>query len=174
MAAKTSKNGRRKSPADSDARGGSLASLMIGDVEQLVQLMIDNGLTELDIADGQRKIMLKRGSTAATAEAVDSGSAAVVASAAPNLQPPAEEQADRFIEIKSPMVGTFYSASSPDVDNFVAVGDVVGTDDSVCLVEAMKVMNDIKAECAGTIIEICVKNAQPVEFGQTLFKVKPA
>lgn len=171
MASKTSKDGRKKAPG---AKGGSkdgLVSSMIGDVEQLVQLMLDNDLTELDIEDGQKKILLKRGSATLVAPAV-AAAAPVVSPASP--EQPADDETSQFIEIKSPMVGTYYNASSPDVDEFVAVGDIVGVDDSVCIVEAMKVMNDIKAECAGTIAEICVKNAQPVEFGQVLFKVKPA
>jgi len=71
------------------------------------------------------------------------------------------------------MVGTFYAASSPDSDPFVKVGDVVNDESVVCIIEAMQVMNEIKAELKGTIVEVCVKNAQPVEFGQVLFKVKP-
>jgi acetyl-CoA carboxylase biotin carboxyl carrier protein len=71
------------------------------------------------------------------------------------------------------MVGTFYNADSPDAEPFVSVGSSVGDDTVVCIVEAMKVMNEIKAECAGQITEICVKNAQPVEYGQVLFRVRP-
>jgi len=78
-----------------------------------------------------------------------------------------------LIEVKSPMVGTFYATPSPDSDPYVHVGAAVADDTIVCIVEAMKVMNEIKAECAGTIAEVCVKNAQPVEFGQVLFRVKP-
>ncbi len=79
-----------------------------------------------------------------------------------------------LIGIKSPMVGTFFSAQSPDIDSYVTVVAGVSEDTVVCIIEAMKVMNEIKAECTGTIAEVCVKNAQPVEFGQVLFKVKPA
>ncbi len=71
------------------------------------------------------------------------------------------------------MVGTFYAAPSPDSDPYVATGTKVGQETVVCIVEAMKVMNEIKAECSGTIAEICVKNAEPVEFGQVLFRVRP-
>jgi acetyl-CoA carboxylase biotin carboxyl carrier protein len=72
------------------------------------------------------------------------------------------------------MVGTFYTSPSPDSDVFVTVGAVIDEDAVVCIVEAMKLMNEVKAECAGTIAEICVKNAQPVEYGQVLFRVRPA
>jgi acetyl-CoA carboxylase biotin carboxyl carrier protein len=90
---------------------------------------------------------------------------------APAAPAPAEE---KFIEIKSPMVGTFYAAPSPDSEPFAKIGAAVVEDTTVCIVEAMKVMNEIKAECSGVIAEVCVKNAQPVEYGQVLFKVRPA
>ena len=79
-----------------------------------------------------------------------------------------------LVEISSPMVGTFFAAPSPDSDPYVTVGAGVSEDTVVCIIEAMKVMNEIKAEYTGTIAEICIKNAQPVEFGQVLFKVNPA
>ena len=171
MAAKTPRTDHKKTRADS----GGVASSMIGDVEQFMQLMIDNDLTELNVEDGQRKILLKRGPATppAAQEAADGAAVPVVSPAGAEERQGVEQEADQFIEIKSPMVGTFYGSSSPDVDDFVAIGDVVGPDHSVCIIEAMKVMNEIKAECAGAIVEICVKNAQPVEFGQPLFKVKP-
>jgi len=71
------------------------------------------------------------------------------------------------------MVGTFYTTASPDSPQFVSVGDAIEIGDVVCIVEAMKVMNEIKADCSGTIAEICVGNAQPVEFGQVLFRIRP-
>ena len=78
------------------------------------------------------------------------------------------------MEIRSPMVGTAYTAPSPDSEPYVSVGSVVGEDTVVCIVEAMKVMNEIKADCSGMIAEVCFNNAQPVEFGQVLFRVKVA
>ena len=75
--------------------------------------------------------------------------------------------------VEAPMVGTYYSAPSPDSDLFTTVGATINAESVVCIVEAMKVMNEIKAECSGTITEICVQNAEPVESGQVLFKVKP-
>ncbi|HAU36722.1 MAG TPA: acetyl-CoA carboxylase biotin carboxyl carrier protein, partial [Phycisphaerales bacterium] len=88
--------------------------------------------------------------------------------------PAPAKPAENLLEVKSPMVGTFYAAPSPDSEPYIAVGQAISDDSVVCIVEAMKVMNEIKAECAGTITEVCVKNAQPVEFGQVLFRVKPA
>jgi len=100
--------------------------------------------------------------------------AAPVAVAAPAAAADAvvEPEDDGLLEILSPMVGTFYTAPSPDSPVFSKTGDVIHGETVVCIVEAMKVMNEIKAELSGTIVEICVENAQPVEFGQVLFKVK--
>ncbi len=144
----------------------------IEEIKQLIQLMVDNDLSEVDIADGESKISLKRGPgdlPVVTALPPAAAPAPPASEAAPP-EPPAEE----LLEIRSPMVGTFYASSSPDSDLYVAVGTSVGEETVVCIIEAMKVMNEIKAECSGTITEICVKNAQPVEFGQVLFRVRPA
>ena len=139
----------------------------IEEIKLLIQLMIENDLGELNIADGDKKISLKRG--AASAPVVVSAPAAVPAAVIPAVAP-----ADNMLEIRSPMVGTFYAASSPDSEPFAKVGSPVGDDTPVCIIEAMKVMNEIKSDVSGVIAEVCVKNAQPVEFGQILFRVKPA
>jgi acetyl-CoA carboxylase biotin carboxyl carrier protein len=165
-----------------DPQAGKLVE--IKDIRRLVKLMADNDLTELDIKSGDTKIHLRRGGQ--EVHVVPAAPAAPTppapAATTPSAQPPAPREeasaetaqpAENLIEVKSPMVGTFYSAPSPDSDPFVTTGARVGEDTVVCIVEAMKVMNEIKAECSGTIAEICVKNAQPVEFGQVLFRVKP-
>ncbi len=141
----------------------------IEDIRELIRLMVANDLAEVDITDGESKIRLKRGSSGE----VTMVNPAAAAAAAPAEAPaePAEAQEDLF-EITSPMVGTFYAASSPDSDPYAAVGSAVGDDTVVCIVEAMKVMNEIKAECAGQIVEVCVQDLQPVEYGQVLFRVK--
>ena len=101
-------------------------------------------------------------------------------SAAPAPQPaveaepaPAAEDAEELVDITSPMVGTFYAAASPDSEDFVEAGARVTPEAVVCIVEAMKVMNEIKAECSGVIAEVVATNGQPVEYGQVLFRVKP-
>ena len=143
----------------------------IKEIKKLIKLMTEKDLSELDIVEGDNRIHLKRGSEGVPMiTTVPQAAPAAAAEKAPAAEEPPEE----FIEIKSPMVGTFYTATSPDSDPYVQVGQAVGQNDVVCVVEAMKVMNEIKADCAGTITEICVKNAQPVEFGQVLFRVKPA
>lgn len=144
----------------------------IEDIKQLVQLMVDNDLSELDVSDGERRISLKRGPTGLPVVAAG----AMPAVAAPGAPAPAGPvaPAEVLLEIKSPMVGTFYAAPSPDSEPYVSVGAAVSDDMVVCVVEAMKVMNEIKAECAGTIVEVCVKSTQPVEYGQVLFRVRPS
>ena len=184
MAEKAVKKTTRPAPArktagktdGAEAEGPSI----VEDVEKLVQLMVDNELSELNIKEGGRKIHLKRGQSVVMAPAtvVVSPAPAPPAPAPPGNRHTGARQGDgpaaELIDIVSPMVGTVYAAPSPDSDPFVEVGDTVGADDLVCIIEAMKVMNDIQADCAGTIAEICIQNAQPVEYGQTLFKVKPA
>ena len=156
---------------------------VIDEVRQLVQLMVDNDLAEVDVTDGQRKILLKRAGAyvpavhmvpAAQAMAAPAVGQPAGGPAAAGGVKPEEPPAEKFLEVRSPMVGTFYTSPSPDSDAFVAVGSTIDEDTVVCIVEAMKVMNEVKAECAGTIAEICVKNAQPVEYGQVLFRVRPA
>ncbi len=152
----------------------------IDEIKQLVQLMVDNDLSELDIADGDKKIALKRGKAPAPVIAapalmpVASGVPASPAAPAPVAQAPTPEPAEKLIEIRSPMVGTFYAAPSPDTEAFVQPGTRISDDSVVCIIEAMKVMNEIKAECSGEIVEVCVRNAQPVEYGQVLFRVRPS
>lgn len=100
---------------------------------------------------------------------------AAVREAPQTVAPPAEKKKeDNYTEIKSPMVGTFYRAPSPESPPYVEVGDHVNTETVLCIVEAMKLMNEIKAEMRGQIMEILVENGQPVEYGQPMFKVKPS
>ena len=181
MAEKAVKKKKKTSPPAKGAGGArAVPPSMVDDVRQFVQLMIDNDLGELDVSEGDRRIYLKRGGEAPAA-APGGGEAMTVhpvGDVPEDKYTPAqqgdEEAKGGLIDITSPMVGTFYTASSPDTDPFVAAGDVVGTEDVVCIIEAMKVMNEIRADCAGVIAEVCVKNAQPVEYGQPLFRVKPA
>ena len=144
-------------------------------VRKFIELMNEHDLAEIDLKQGDQRIRLRR------PEAVTmSAMPAMPMSAAPSpsaggAQKAAEPGADesKFLVIKSPMVGTFYTASSPDAKAFVQVGSTVDEETDVCIIEAMKVFNNIKAECRGTIAKILVTNGQTVEFGQTLFLVKP-
>ena len=145
----------------------------IKEIKRLVELMVDADLSELDITEGENKIHLRRGGAVA-AVPVPAAPVAVPATAGPAAAPAAAGSGEKFIEVRSPMVGTFYTASSPDSEPYVSVGAAVSPDSVVCIIEAMKVMNEIKAECKGTIAEVCVKNAHPVEYGQVLYKVRPS
>jgi acetyl-CoA carboxylase biotin carboxyl carrier protein len=145
-------------------------------IRRLVELMKEHDLAELDLQQGEVRIQLRR-ACAAMPTAV--GAAPVVSVAAPPAAgPPAAESVAPSAEavkgvtlIKSPMVGTFYAAPDPDSQPFVKVGDHVGPETVVCIVEAMKVFNQIPAEAAGRVIAVLVENGAPVEFGQPLFKV---
>lgn len=151
----------------------------IEDIKKLVEMMVSNDLSELDIIQGEDKVSLKRGRPAPAPMAMTAIPAAMpapmpTAAPAPAAAPVAPKADSNLIEIRSPMVGTFYSAPSPDSEPYVKVGTSVTDSTVACIIEAMKVMNEIKAECAGVVTEVCVRNAQPVEFGQVLFKVRPA
>ncbi|MCA9285457.1 MAG: acetyl-CoA carboxylase biotin carboxyl carrier protein [Phycisphaerales bacterium] len=153
-------------------------------LKELVRLMVSNDLTELDLRDSQEQVTLKRASPqpiiqtiAAPAGAIAAhGVAAPAAAAAPasggSAAAPSPDAG--LVAIESPMVGTFYAAAAPEKPPFVSVGTSVGPDTVVCLIEAMKVFNEIKAEASGTIERVLVKNGEPVEFGQKLFLIRPA
>jgi len=150
------------------------------DLEQIkliIELMKTSDLTEFEIEEEGFKLRISRGKEEHTTVVTAPGSAPPFASvvAAPIVQPESEQdpdQEDASVEIiKSPMVGTFYRASSPENPPFVDKGAVVDEDTIVCIIEAMKVMNEIQAETSGEIIEILLENGQSVEFGQPLFKV---
>ena len=152
-------------------------------LKELIRLMVDNDLTELDLKDKEEQVLLKRGhggTVTHVTPAVMSAPAAAPAAAAPapkaaapSAAPAADDDAG-LVAIESPMVGTFYASPGPDKPAFVSVGSEVGADTTVCLVEAMKIFNEIKAERSGTVAKILVKSGQPVEFGQKLFLIKPS
>jgi len=150
-------------------------------VKQLVELMKANDLTDIEIKQGDGEIVLRRGSQVATVVsgmpiAMPAQAVPMATAPPPVAVPPApamqalEEPANTTV-IKSPMVGTFYTASSPDKPAFVKVGDTITPEKTVCLIEAMKVYNEIQAECSGKIVAILVKNGETVEFGKPLFHV---
>jgi acetyl-CoA carboxylase biotin carboxyl carrier protein len=151
-------------------------------IHQLVRLMKRYDLTDLNLSDGKVQIRLKRrGSEVTTAPAAASAQGHPVAATSPPAgqarAEPAPTEAPpmpKTIVIESPMVGTYYASTAPDAAPFVSVGSVVQPDSTLCIIEAMKVFTDIPAGVSGTIAEILVKNGQPVEFGQPLFRVVPA
>lgn len=148
-------------------------------IRRLVELMKEHELSEIDIQQGEVRIQLRRvGATAPPVVGPSpvhhvSPTPVVMGPPAPetDASPPAEAKADGVVLIKSPMVGTFYTAADPDSPPYVKIGDHVGPETTVCIVEAMKVFNQIPAEVSGRIIAMLVENGAPVEFGQPLFKV---
>src|SRR5947199_1954196 len=144
--------------------------------------MAANDLNTVDLRDGDQRVVLKRGAAAYLSAApvtyaapTPMASPGVPASAGTGSAAPTSTSNDEsnLVPIKSPMVGTFYSSSSPDAKPFVQVGSTVDEDTDVCIIEAMKVFNNIKAECRGTITKVLVENGETVEFAQVLFLVKP-
>ncbi len=154
--------------------------LDIEKIRQLVEMMIANDLVEISLRDGDVEVKLRR-PTAATAEGVPVVTAQTMAGSAVPVVPgalsgagaAAETDDTELVEIKSPMVGTFYFAPDPDSPPFVQVGSRVSQSTVVCIVEAMKVFNEIKAEVSGAIEKVLIKNEQPVEYGQPMFLVRP-
>ena len=149
-------------------------------IRRLVELMKEHDLTEIDIQQGEVRIQLRRAGNASNpgvilpgpgirGEAFTPAPAGSSRPAAETLAEPASE--NHLAIIKSPMVGTFYAAPDPDSPPFVKVGDHVGPETTICIVEAMKVFNQIPAEVSGKIITVLAENGQSVEFGQPLFKV---
>jgi len=145
-------------------------------VKDLIDLMIKNDLVEIEIVDGSNKILLKR--PQAVPAMITQIPAASIAAAAAQPGPATKADAERaepekLKDITSPIVGTFYASPSPDSKPFVKPGTRVEEDTVVCIIEAMKVMNEIKAQISGTVSEVLCKAGQAVEFGQPLFKVRP-
>ncbi|MEI7602320.1 MAG: acetyl-CoA carboxylase biotin carboxyl carrier protein [Opitutae bacterium] len=143
-------------------------------IKQVVDLMKKSDLSEFEIQDQEFKLRIKRDVGGRAAPAASAPAAPVAYAPAPASAPaPAGVVADPNIKtINSPMVGTYYATPSPENPAFVAVGSQVKADSTVCIIEAMKVMNEIPSEIAGTIIECLVANGTSVEFGQPLFRVK--
>lgn len=141
-------------------------------VRELAELLNETGLTEIEVEDDDRKIRVARGGTVAAVAAAPVAAAqapvAAAPAAAPTTAPTAPAADDHADALKSPMVGTAYLAAEPGAANFVKVGDSVAEGDTLLIVEAMKVMNPITADKAGTIKAILIENAQPVEFDQPL------
>ncbi len=169
-------------------------------LKELVRLMVENDLSELDLKDQQETVTIKRAGAApvvhhapghvvmapiGTPAAAGSGAAGSVGSMGEGsiaadgngmatTEKPAPEDLAGLVEVKSPMVGTLYLSPNPDAPQFVTAGSSVGPDTTVCIIEAMKVFNEIKAEVAGVIDRVLVENGRPVEYGQRMFLVRPA
>jgi acetyl-CoA carboxylase biotin carboxyl carrier protein len=149
-------------------------------IKKLIELLEESSLTEIEIVEGEESVRLARGGQVQAAPAPapvvvqTSGQApAAEAPPAPGDQPAGEE--DQMPEgevVLSPMVGTFYGASSPEAPAFVKLGDTVGVGDTLCIIEAMKMFNQIESDISGTVVAILVENGQPVEYDQPLFVIR--
>ena len=148
-------------------------------VKKLIELVEHSEVAEIEIADDEGSIRITRTSMQNMQNATVLTTPQVIPTAAPMPATPVDEVVDKASDevdeaklIRSPMVGTFYAASSPDQEAFVKVGSNIAAGQTICIVEAMKVMNQITAEFAAEIVEVLVSNAQPVEYNQPLFRVK--
>lgn len=156
--------------------------MKIKEIKDLIDFLSASGLEEVNIETEELKIKIKRSSETQLIEKSLPSAPVVQAAPAPVAPAPApaasaaEKPAagGNYIEIKSPMIGTFYRSSSPETDVFVSVGDEVSPGKTVCIIEAMKLFNEIESEVSGKIVKVLVENAQPVEFDQPLFLVDPS
>ena len=148
-------------------------------LKKLIDLVQESGIAELEITEGEERVRIARGGavgvTPASAPAMAAAAPAVPVAGAPGAAAPAAPAAaepppaTEGHVVKSPMVGTFYRAPSPDAKPFMEVGSTVKEGETICVIEAMKLMNEIEADASGTIKAILVENGQPVEYGQALF-----
>jgi len=145
-------------------------------VKKLIELLDDSGIAEIEITEGEESVRISRYSAHAPAVAAPMVAAAPVAApvampaAAPAAAPAEVVEEDGF-EVTAPMVGTFYSASSPGAAAYVQVGDRINEGDTLCIIEAMKMMNQIEADVSGVVKSIRIQNGEPVEFGQVLYVI---
>lgn len=139
-------------------------------IRQIIGLMEDHDLSEVDLQQGEEKIRLARGSAAPLMAAPAMPAAAPVAAATPAGGGPVAEAG--VVTINAPMVGTFYTKPNPESDSFVKVGDKIGPDTVVCIVEAMKVFNEIPAEISGEVVEILLTDGTPVDFDKPMLRVR--
>ena len=153
----------RRQPRQDDSAAVELA-------RRLGTLLSELGLSEIDVAVGEVRIRLQRGGGAALAALAP----AVASSERATAAAPADAESASGVTIEAPMVGTFYRASSPTAEPYVSEGDLVKEGQILCIIEAMKLMNEIESKVAGRVVKIFVENAHPVEFGQSLFLIDPA
>ncbi len=142
-------------------------------VEYLIGLMGKHDLSEISLGEGEHRIRLRKG-FAPVAHAAPAMAPALTSTAAPPAAVEPAKPTKNLLEIKSPMVGTFYSKPAPDKPDYIAVGGRVGPATVVCKLEAMKIFNDLTADVSGTVVEVCAKNGEAVDFNRVLFRVDPS
>ena len=148
--------------------------MYIKEIKDMIILMNDNSLTELEVEKDGMRIKLKKSSAGSFEKAREFVPQKTAPQAAQDAKAAKEaEKVKNTIDIKAPMVGTYYRSPSPEAAPYVSVGDTIGIGQVLCIIEAMKLMNEIKSEVRGRILEILVDNAEPVEFGQVIFVIEP-
>ncbi len=179
---------KRKSPSrpvkagrpSADNPGGAQPGLVpLAELRQLIRIVQRTGIGELEVSSGGRSVRISAfaGGPPRVAYAPAEGFAprpAMPAAGGAAPESPGDAKPDRTVAITSPMVGTFYRSPAPDADPYVEVGDMVEVGQTVCIVEAMKLMNEIESEVRGRVVQLLVENSHPVEFGQKLFLIEPA
>jgi acetyl-CoA carboxylase biotin carboxyl carrier protein len=154
----------------------------LNEIQDLIKFVAKSGVTEVEIEQKDFKITIKSEKqkadapiyVQATAPVAAPAAAATVAPAAAAPATPVASEEDKYIVVKSPMIGTFYRSAGPDKDAFVSVGQTINKGDTVCIIEAMKLFNEIESELSGKIVKVLVDDATPVEYDQPLFLVDPA
>ena len=146
-------------------------------IKKLIELLEESNLTEIEIVEGEESVRLLRGTPASSAAYTVPAPAPVAAPAAASVQAPVqtpdqEETVPDGELVRAPMVGTFYASSSPESEPFVHLGQQVAVGDTLCIIEAMKMFNQIEADVAGTVVAVLAENGQPVEFDQPLFVIR--
>ena len=161
--------------------------MTLEEIKELVQIVIDSGVAELELSRGDNRVRIRRSVNRATHEiVVPSAAGSVAMPPAPAATAPPQNPAPTAVElateledpsltyVKSPIVGTFYEAPAPDAPPFVSVGDTVRPGQVLCIIESMKLMNEIESEIAGAVVGKLVGNGSPVEYGEALFSIRPA
>ncbi|HET6575620.1 MAG TPA: acetyl-CoA carboxylase biotin carboxyl carrier protein [Fimbriiglobus sp.] len=157
-----------------DPNPGARRPFDVQTIEHLIGLMAQHDLTEIALREGEQTIRLRKAGPAPVLAYPPPAHYPASLPANPGTNTPGPAADTKYHEIKSEMVGTFYSRPKPDKNDFVKVGAKLKPDTTVCLIEAMKIFNEIKADVAGTVAEVCVANGDPVDFGQVLFRVDPS
>lgn len=181
----TAKGGEKKSPARATSEPQTQSEMKTSEIRDLIDFIAQSGLNEVDIETKELKLHVKREPdqkvmkaaapvmAAPVAVAPVAAPAAVPVAAAPAAKAEKPVASTKTLEIKSPMIGTFYRSSNPDSPPFASVGDKVTKGQTVCIIEAMKLFNEIESEVSGTIVKVMVENSSPVEYDQVLFVVEP-
>jgi acetyl-CoA carboxylase biotin carboxyl carrier protein len=143
------------------------------EIRALLELLREYGLTEVELERSGERVRVRREPSAAPAVVAPPAAPAVAAHPTPASEPVREDRRQHLVTVEAPMVGTFYRAASPEADPYVREGDAIKEGQVLCIIEAMKLMNEIESKVAGRVIRILAENGQPVEYGQPLFLIEP-